>query len=52
KLFLQKALERVPAFFRWLYAFLAAVVGWVFFDYTDLSAAFRMLGAMFGFAPG
>ncbi len=52
KLFFQRVLDRWPPFFRWLYAFLAAVVGWVFFDYTDLSAAFRMVGAMFGFAPG
>jgi alginate O-acetyltransferase complex protein AlgI len=52
KLFFQKWLDRIPAFFRWLYAFLAAAVGWVFFSNTDLSAAFRTVGAMFGFAPG
>ena len=52
KLFFQKILEHIPKFFGWLYAFVAAVVGWVFFEYTDLNAAFRMIRAMFGFAPG
>ena len=52
KLFLQKWLDRIPKFFSWLYAFVAAVVGWVFFSHTQLSAAFSALAAMFGFAPG
>lgn len=51
KLFLQKWLDRIPAFFRWLYAFLAATVGWVFFSHTDIPQAFRMVAAMFGHAP-
>ena len=49
KLFLGRLLEKLPVFFQWLYSFLAAVIGWVFFSYTDLSAAFAMLRAMFGF---
>ncbi|MDF1493353.1 MBOAT family protein [Caproiciproducens sp. CPB-2] len=52
KLFLQKWLDRIPAFFQWLYSFLAAVIGWVFFSYLDIRKAFGVLGAMFGFAPG
>ncbi|WP_457943228.1 MBOAT family O-acyltransferase [Caproiciproducens sp. LBM24188] len=52
KLFLKKLLDRVPAFVRWLYAFLAAVTGWVLFSYTDIQKAFGVLGAMFGFACG
>jgi len=52
KIFLQHWLEKIPAFFRWLYAFLAAVVGWVFFSYTDMSKACGMVAAMFGFSGG
>ena len=51
KLFLGKLLEKTPVFIQWLYTFLAAVIGWVFFSYTDIGAAFRVLAAMFGF-PG
>ena len=52
KFFLQKWLDKLPKFFSWLYSFLAVVIGWVFFSYTDISMAFKVLGAMFGFAPG
>ena len=51
KLFLKKLLDRLPDWVCWFYAFLAAVVGWVFFSRTDLWQALRMLAAMFGFAP-
>lgn len=50
KLFLGKLLEKLPAFVQWLYTFLAAVIGWVFFSYADLSKAGVLLAAMFGFA--
>lgn len=52
RLFLKKWLDKIPQFFQWLYSFLAAVIGWVFFSYLDIHKAFGMLGAMFGFAPG
>ncbi len=52
KLLLRKWLEKIPKFFRWLYAFLAAVTGWVLFFYEDIGQAFAVLGAMFGLAPG
>lgn len=52
KLFLQKWLDRIPRFFQWLYSFLAAVIGWVFFSYLDIQKAFGVICAMFGFAPG
>jgi len=52
KFFLQKWLDKLPKFFSWLYSFLAVVIGWVFFSYTDIGMAFKVLGAMFGFAPG
>jgi alginate O-acetyltransferase complex protein AlgI len=50
KLFLQKWLEKIPVFFRWLYSFVIVVIGWVFFSYLDISKAFAMVAAMFGFA--
>lgn len=52
KLFLKKWLEKIPQFFQWLYSFLVAVIGWVFFSYLDIHKAFGMIAAMFGFAPG
>lgn len=52
KLFLNRVLEKIPKFFSWLYAFLAAVIGWVFFSYTDFSKACGMVAAMFGFSGG
>jgi len=52
KLFLRKWLEKIPVIFQWLYSFMAAVIGWVFFSYLDIHKAFGVLGAMFGFAPG
>ncbi|XOQ45006.1 MAG: Peptidoglycan O-acetyltransferase [Clostridium sp.] len=52
KLFLQNWLEKIPVFFRWFYAFLAAVIGWVFFSYTDIRQACGMVAAMFGFSGG
>ena len=48
KLFLGKWLEKWPRFLSWLYSFLAVVIGWVFFSYTDIAKAFSVLGAMFG----
>ena len=52
KLFLQRWLDRILAFFQWLYAFLAAVVGWVFFSNMDLGRACGVVKAMFGFSGG
>ena len=50
RLFLGKLLEKIPAFFSWLYSFVAAVVGWAIFSYVDVSAGLRVIAAMFGFA--
>ena len=52
KLFLQRWLDRIPVLFQWLYGFIAAVVGWVFFSYLDLGRACGVVAAMFGFAGG
>lgn len=38
KLFLGKLLAKIPAFFRWLYAFFLINVGWLLFRLTSLGA--------------
>lgn len=57
KLFLGKWLEKLPAFFSWLYTFVLVVIGWVMFDIVpkntvDFGEVFRLIfgyvGAMFG----
>ena len=48
KLFLGKALEKLPDFFRWLYTILAVIFGWVLFDTPTLSSAGGFYSAMFG----
>lgn len=48
KLFLGKALEKIPTFFSWLYTILLVVLGWVLFDTADVPTAFGYMGAMFG----
>ena len=52
KLFLNKAMKRVPGILRSLLTFLAVMVGWVFFFSDSLSAAFRYLGNMVGIGTG
>ena len=47
KLFLGKALDRLPRFAGHIYALLAVVVGWVIFNSPDFSTAFAWLAAMF-----
>lgn len=46
KLFLGKVLEKIPAFFSWLYTFVLVVFGWVMFDAVDQSTV--NIGVMFG----
>lgn len=57
RLFLGKWLEKIPAFFSWLYTFVLVVFGWVMFDAVDTSTVrigdmfsqvFAFIGAMFG----
>lgn len=48
KLFLLKALEKVPSFISHLYALFLIVIGWLIFYFTDLSAGFACFKAMFG----
>lgn len=48
KLFLGKALEKLPAFLSWFYTMLLVILGWVLFDTADIPTAFSYMGAMFG----
>ena len=48
KAFLLKFLEKLPAFFRHLYALFFIVIGWLIFDFVDTSAGLSYLGTMFG----
>lgn len=48
KLFLLKALDKLPRLFRHAYALLLIVIGWVIFASDDLSVMLPYLGSMFG----
>ena len=49
KLLLGAVLERLPAFFRWLYAILAVFLGWVLFAFDHFGEGLAYLGQLFGF---
>ncbi|MEL7565807.1 MAG: MBOAT family O-acyltransferase [Dehalobacterium sp.] len=48
KLFLQKSMPRWPKALRHIYLLLFVVIGWVFFEFTNLTAGLSFLGIMFG----
>lgn len=48
KLFLLKALDKLPKLFRHVYALLLIVIGWVIFASDDVSVLLSYLGSMFG----
>ena len=48
KAFLLKALEKIPAVFRHLYAMLLVTVGFLIFSYTDAAAGWACFCALFG----
>ena len=48
KLFLLKALDKLPKFFRHVYALLLIVIGWVIFASDDVSVLLPYFGSMFG----
>lgn len=49
KFFLNKILDKTPAFFRHLYTILLVIVSWVIFYFEDLGQLGRYLSGMFGF---
>ena len=48
KLFLGKAIRKLPRVFRHLYAFLIAAIGWGIFSFTDFGALGVYFGALVG----
>ena len=44
----RERLKKIPALIRIPFFFVVAMIGWVLFYHTDLSMAFRQLGAMIG----
>ena len=48
KLFLLKALDKLPKLLRHLYSLLLIVIGWVIFACNDVSVLLPYLGSMFG----
>lgn len=48
KMFLEKHLRRWPKAVRHIYLLLSVVIGWVFFDFTNLADALSFLHTMFG----
>ena len=49
KLFLQRLLDKLPVFLRWLYTIVLVLIGWVLFNLTDVSAMFEAIKHMFCF---
>jgi alginate O-acetyltransferase complex protein AlgI len=49
KLFLSKALLRMPGFAKHVYVMLIVFVSWAFFDSTGISMSFETIGRIFGF---
>ncbi|AOT71880.1 MBOAT family O-acyltransferase [Geosporobacter ferrireducens] len=48
KLYLQKSMQRWPKAVRHIYLLLFVVIGWVFFEFTNLNDMLNFLRAMFG----
>lgn len=48
KLFLLKALDKLPKFFRHVYALVLIIIGWVIFASDDVSVLLPYFGSMFG----
>lgn len=47
RLFLSKRLEKLPTFISHIYLIVAMLIGWVFFSFTDITAAIKYIGRMF-----
>lgn len=51
KFFLLKFIEKLPNILQHTYTMLSVIVGWVLFTSTSASFSWKLLKAMFGFAP-
>lgn len=49
KLFLLKWLQRSPGFVGHVYTLLIVIIGWVFFEFDNLTFAGQFIGTMFGY---
>lgn len=45
---LQKALNKIPKLFQWMYAMLVVIIGWVLFRIENLSEAIHYIKKLFG----
>ena len=45
---LQKALDKIPKLFQWMYAMLVVIIGWVLFRIENLSEAIHYIKKLFG----
>lgn len=52
KFFFGKVLEKTPKPLRHIYVVLIVIIGWALFDATGFSAAFSVIGRMFGAGAG
>ena len=52
KLVLLKVLKKIPAVFSHIYALFFIVIGWVIFDFLDITEMFNFLGNMFSVSNG
>jgi len=52
KAFLQKALDKIPAFFSHFYALVIIIPGWVIFYFTDTDMLIAYVQKLFSFSPG
>ncbi len=48
KVFLSKVLSKIPFSITRVYTFFLVVLGWVLFEFTDITQAYAYYGAMFG----
>jgi alginate O-acetyltransferase complex protein AlgI len=49
---LGKVWKKLPSIFTWFVTLVLVMIGWMLFYYTDVSCAFRHIGAMLGMGSG
>ena len=48
KFFFARILDKLPIFVRRIYSFFLILIGWVLFDFSEMSQMWKFFGAMFG----